>query len=212
MFRWDKSARRFRHGESGRFVSARTIDRVRDEMLDRSVARVDALTEAFTSGRMSRDAWWLAMRAEIKQVHIAEYLLARGGRNAMTQSDWGRIGRELRTQYAYLERFLAEIPTLSEKEVAARARLYVAGANSAYSRGQASAWNNVRLPAHPGDGSTQCKRYCRCAWVMGETDEAITATWTLGGSREKCDDCKRRAREWAPIEFDRMTGQQKVAA
>lgn len=129
----------------------------------------------------------------------------------MTQADWGRIGREVRTQYAYLERFLSELPQLSDEAITARARLYVAGANSGYSRGQAAAWNNVSLPAHPGDGSTICRRYCRCGWVMGETDEAITATWRLGGSQDKCDDCKRRAREWAPLRFDRKTGERLAA-
>ena len=211
MFSWDKGARRFRHGESGRFVSQRTIDGVRDEILDRSMSRVDAITKAMLDGNMSRGDWLVAMRNEIKSVHIQEYLLSRGGRNAMTPADWGRIGREVRTQYNYLDRFAAELSTLSDEAVAARARLYTAGANTAYAEGQAAAWNNVRLPARPGDGSTRCKRYCRCSWIMGETEAAITARWTLGSSREKCDDCKRRAREWAPLSFDKGTG-ERIAA
>lgn len=66
MFTYDPVSRRYRHGSTGRFVSGRTIDRVRDELLDRSMARVDALTEALHTGRLPRDGWWMAMRAEIK--------------------------------------------------------------------------------------------------------------------------------------------------
>jgi hypothetical protein len=130
----------------------------------------------------------------------------------MTQSDWGKIGADLRKQYRYLDRFANEIALgqLSDKEIAARARMYTAGANSNFGRGQAAAWH-VTLPAYPGDGSTQCKNYCRCSWVMSETETEIRASWRLGGSKEKCPDCRRRASTWNPLVFDRATGQQKAA-
>lgn len=212
-FQYDAAAKRYRDATTGKFVPKGTINRFRDDMIDQSMARIDDLTSRMLNGGLSLDDWRLAMRAEIKTTTIAEYLLGRGGRNAMTQSDWGKIGAELRKQYRYLERFAAEIHngTLSDKEIAARARMYTAGANSSFGRGQASAWR-VQLPAYPGDGSTQCKSYCRCSWVMSETDTEIMASWTLGGSKEKCPDCQRRARTWDPLVFDRMTGIQKVAA
>lgn len=213
-YRYETASRRFRDVETGRFVSRRTIDRARDEMLDRSMARVDALTTSMQSGQITRFDWWIAMRAEIKQVRIAEYLLARGGRNAMTQSDWGTIGAEIRRQYQYLDRFFAEISqgTVSESETAARARLYVAGSNASYADGQAATWNNVQFPARPGDGSTQCRQYCRCSWSLVETDDAIEATWRLGGSKETCADCKERANAWAPLRFDKQSGALVEAA
>ena len=212
-FQYDAGAKRYRNTSTGKFVGRTTIARIRDDMIDQSMARIDDLTARMLNGTISLDDWHLAMRAEIKQTTIAEYLLGRGGRNTMRPSDWGRIGAELRKQYRYLERFRTAIDLgqLSEKEVAARARLYTAGANASYGRGQAAAWQ-VTLPAYPGDGSTQCKNYCRCSWVMAETETEVRATWRLGGSKEKCPDCRRRASTWAPLVFDRATGTQKVAA
>lgn len=206
-FQYDSGAKRYRNPTTGKFVAADTVAKARDEIIDRSMARIDALTRKFTDGTLSLEDWRTAMRSEIKATSIEEYLLGRGGRNSMTQSDWGKIGAELRKQYNYLDRFSAEIQlgTLSDKEIAARARMYTAGANVGYGRGQAASWGVV-LPAYPGDGSTECRNYCRCSWVMSETEDEIHARWRLGGSRERCEDCQRRSSEWSPLRFDRVTG------
>lgn len=211
-FEYDAASRRYRDSASGRYVSSATISRFRDTMLDRSVARVDDLTKQLSDGSLSLTDWRTAMRAEIKQLHINEYLLGRGGVNRMTQSDWGRIGAECRKQYAYLDRFIGEIElgTLSEAQIAARARMYTAGGNMSFARGQERAWS-IQLPAHPGDGSTPCLGWCRCHWSIRETVDGIAATWILGDAQH-CEECAERADTWAPLWFDKQTGTQMEAA
>ena len=53
--------------------------------------------------------WQLAMRDAIKDIHLASGSLARGGWKQMSQSDFGRVGNELRFQYAKLNQFARQI-------------------------------------------------------------------------------------------------------
>lgn len=209
---WEEASRRFR-GPDGKFVSKATMQSLRDTMVDASVQRVTDLTGQLTRGEIDIDAWRTAMRAEVKQVHIIEYLIGRGGRAQMTPRDWGRIGAEVRKQYAYVERLIIERASgvVSDAELTARARMYPASATASHERAKGAQWN-IRLPAQPGDGSTKCKSWCRCSWSIVERNGTIEATWELGGSKETCEDCTRRANEWAPLRFDAGTGQQVEAA
>jgi hypothetical protein len=211
-FVWDEASRRFR-GADGKFLGKATMQAIRDDAVDKSVERVTDLAGQLTRGEIEIDAWRTAMRAEVKQVHIIEYLVGRGGRSQMTPRDWGRIGAEVRKQYAYVERLIIErtAGTVSDAAFTARARMYPASATASHERANGARWN-ITLPAQPGDGGTQCLSWCRCSWDIRERNGAIEATWTLGGSRETCPDCQRRAQEWAPLRFDVATGQQMEAA
>jgi hypothetical protein len=206
-YAYDREARRYRDTDTGRFVSQRTIDRTRDALIDRSRDRIGALTDRLHAGEVTLSDWRTAMRAEIKQIEVQQYLLGRGGRNVMTPRDWGRIGAEVRRQYRYLDRLVAEYQRgeISDAAFRSRARMYTSGSNAAFSRAQGEAWA-IALPAHPGDGSTRCLGYCKCSWSITQTATEIHATWRLGGSRETCPDCVQRSHDWAPLRFDHVVG------
>lgn len=203
-FTWDRDLRRYRDADSGRFVRESAVRAARQGIIDRASAETDVLAGQLASGDLSVEDWTLAMRDVVKRTTIDQYLLGRGGRNAMTQSDWGRIGYRLREQYGYLQRFaeLVDAGQLSDAQIAARAKLYVSATWSTFDRAKASAWN-IRLPAHPGDGSTKCKGNCRCHWDIRRDDEAgvIEATWVLDSATEHCDDCRANAERWSPLSF-----------
>lgn len=80
--------------------------------------------------------WREAMRQELKQQYIKEYLLGRGGRPQMEQRDWGSIGGMLAEQYRLLNDFVAEIEagTLSEAQIRARSQMYMKSSREAYER------------------------------------------------------------------------------
>lgn len=206
-FTWDAGSRRFR-GRDGKFISKATLNTIRDEAVDRAMDRVTDLSEQLTRGEIDLPTWRAGMRQEVKQVHIIEYLIGRGGRSQMTPRDWGRIGAEVRKQYAYLERLVIErqAGTVSDAALTARARMYPASATASHERAQGARWG-IDLPAQPGDGSTECRSFCRCSWEIVERNNAIEATWTLGGSKETCPTCQERAGSWAPLRFDLTTGE-----
>lgn len=208
MFAWDKDIRRYRDADSGRFVAERTVRGIRQGLIDRATAEVDALTSQLADGTITTAEWTVQMRDAVKRLTIDQYLLGRGGRNSMTQADWGRIGYRLREQYAYLQRFAEQVDQgmLTDAQIAARARMYVGATWSTFDRAKAAAWQIV-LPAHPGDGSTTCLGNCRCHWRIVRDDEAgvINATWVLDSAAEHCGDCKANAERWSPLSFPIVT-------
>ena len=56
----------------------------------------------------------------------------------MTQSDFGKLGSEIKQQYRYLQQFEADLRDgkLSEAQIAARARSYIDTANAMYAEAQ----------------------------------------------------------------------------
>lgn len=142
------------------------------------------------------------MRAAVKDSVTAQYILGRGGRNAMTQSDWGRVGFELRQQYALIASFSQKVAdgTYSQAKAAAVARLYALAGRTTYGRAQTVRYGvGVTALPVPGDGTTACKVGCKCRRVFEQVDErTIHVYWNLGRA-EHCADCIRRSQEWTPL-------------
>jgi len=202
-YRWDTASRRFRNAESGRYVSASTVYAARQGLIDAAAARVEAVCAELASGDLSVEAWTQQMRAIVKQTTIEQYLLGHGGVKTMTQSDWGRIGYQLREQYGYLQNFAHNIDAggaLTDAQIAARAVLYVNASWVVYEQAHELAWN-VRLPARPGDGSTPCRGNCRCAWRYEphEDTNEVWVFWQLDPGANHCDECVSRSQTWAPL-------------
>jgi hypothetical protein len=127
----------------------------------------------------------------------------------MTQSDWGRVGAEVKAQYRYLQGFadavVAQKDTISLAYIEARANMYgeaarhtanimQAGNLAGGTRRQPTGYDS--LPWMPGDGSTRCLTNCKCHWeitVIDQTDDMqlVQAVWTLAEA-EHCPDCVER--------------------
>lgn len=197
---FDLKAKRYRSGETGRFLPKRQIVALRDAVVDAATADVRSLAERAARGEISPDAFRSGMRTAIRNAHAAEYIFGRGGVNAMTKADFGRLGQTLRGQYAYLDRFADQVGLgiVSEAQAAARAAMYVNGGTLSFERGQASAWGlATALPCYPGDGGTPCLTNCRCSWDIKQTATAIEATWKVNA--EACSGCVTRGQRYAPF-------------
>lgn len=205
-FSWDPVSRRYRDLSSGKYLSMTRIRGLREKQVTGNLASVDALSVRLAAGEITVADWTLQMRAELKRVTIDQYLLARGGRNAMKPADWGRVGYQLRSQYGYLQQFAQEIDAglLSDKQIAARARLYIQATRSAFERGLAAGWQVV-LPEYPGDGNQICRTACRCRWAIRPTDEGTEARWIVNPGAEHCDSCLNNAQRWNPLVFPLIT-------
>lgn len=156
---------------------------------------------------ISADDFNQAMRREIKEEYIRQYIHAKGGRDQMTAVDWGSIGGMLKEQYGYLNVFTEELRAgeVTPGQAATRARMYARSAREAYERGFARSQGipEGALPAMPGDGSTICLVNCGCAWsfepVRDEDGNTVAwhCYWNLGPT-EHCPDCLARREEWYP--------------
>lgn len=208
FWQWDGRTRRYRVTQAGSealgqntgtFVSQARMAGLRDEFIAHQKVGVNTLAKQLADGDISLNQWVVGMRQNVKDSFIDQYMLAAGGRNNMTQADWGRVGQMVRNQYEYLDRFAVDVANgrYTESAVAARARMYVESSSQAFERGNTVTRGMPDLPAYPGDGSTQCLSNCRCRWVIKETDTEWQCTWKLGQA-EHCPDCVERSRIWAP--------------
>lgn len=196
---WDPAIRRYRDTRSGRLLALSRVRELRDAYADASQVRAQEIADRYLDGTLSLNGWVLAMRREVKQTWGVEYALGRGGVNAMTARDWGRLGYRMRIQYGYLNRFAGELEagTVSPAQMKMRAALYVSGSVSAHERGLAAAWN-LELPAYPGDGTSECISNDRCAWSLEAIEGGVNATWEAILDAHTCATCRWRSEEWNP--------------
>ncbi len=124
---------------NGRPVSDAKIQRELDRLVDRYHENTSRLAKRLADGKLSTADWQDRMRREIKDVHRTQYIIGRGGREQMTQRDWGRLGADLRhLHYDRLDKFALHIVDNepSEAYIRARSRLYMDASNKQYWRGK----------------------------------------------------------------------------
>lgn len=103
-FQWDPSVGQYR-APNGRFVPRETIRRVIDDILDREAREVEQLARQLRSGSITLEDWRSRMRSAIKSIHLYSAAAARGGWAQISQVQFGQLGRVIRSEYAYLEKF-----------------------------------------------------------------------------------------------------------
>ena len=206
LIRWlfDQANNLYRRATGGS-VTGSTILNLRDTYATRKADWIAGTVSSLTNGNVTLNQWTLGFRQELKNLYINQYALARGGFNAMTQADWGRIGRMLRDQYGYMNNFAADIATgrLSPKQIEARMQLYFNSSTQAYERGNAVSHGIPALPQYPGDGRTVCRANCQCVWDIREDETGWDCFWQLGAA-EHCPDCLSNASRWAPLRIPKV--------
>lgn len=191
-----------------------------------STDKIDLLAMRVAEGLITPEAWHEAMREELKGEYIRQYLLGRGGRNQMTQEDWGSVGGSLAEQYRWLTNFadqvaggnltegqikvrgLLELAAIGPYQGVRRSAMYVNSAREAFFRAQARArgFQPSDLPYMPADGDTICLTRCNCSWdYVPVYEDGVLAGWDcywkLGGNPQHCDSCIARATESAPYQI-----------
>lgn len=201
---FDATVRRYRGragtSVAGKFIGPAKLAELRDTFIQGQMGQVDLLAQRLADGELTLQQWVNQVRGHIKTVYLAEYMLGKGGKNNMTQSDYGRLGAMLKSQYGFLNDFAADIAGghLSVRAIIARSQQYVSSATLAHERGKIAAWGLPSLPAYPGDGSSECKSNDKCRWDITQTDTEWRATWRRSAS-ESCDTCVDRSSRWSPL-------------
>lgn len=139
-YQYDLSASRFRDTATGRFVSDRDVRSALDAVTDAAKARVTATSQALLDGKLSLVDWQTQMMAAIKDAHLTAAMAAHGGRDMMSNADWGWTGQRIREQYDYLRNFAAEVANGQQPmdgRLTNRATLYSDAATSTYEAMQA---------------------------------------------------------------------------
>ena len=199
-WQWNQNTHRYRNTATNTIITENTLIGLRDTMIDSWRERVQGLADDLIEGKLTVQEWTLQMRREVSYIFSDEYMLAKGGRNAMFQADLDAIEDMLRTQYAFLQEFAEDVRTgtLSKAQIAARSELYLDSSTQSHERGKA-ARHGLVLPYYPGDGSQICGARCRCRWDIDETDDEFLCTWLLNAAKKHCDTCLSNAANNKPL-------------
>lgn len=170
-YRWNAGAGRYIDPDSGRFVPKQAEVRALDERITAGIDQVRAVTVGVLEGAVSVEDWQTAVAVELRRMHTQAAALGRGGWQQMTPRDWGRIGRALRDEYAYLRGFAEALAggNLSEAQVNARLTLYVNGIWSSYWKGAAGAMQGAGMTEErriltPAEHCKDCEGYAAQGW------------------------------------------------
>jgi hypothetical protein len=126
-FTFDPSVGRYRDAQTGRLIREEPIRRALDQVIDVQATQMRALSQSLIDGQINLATWQSMMMQGVKSVHVVGATLAKGGWAQMDQSDWGWTGQRVRSQYAYLRDFAAQIASGKQPlngTALARAELY----------------------------------------------------------------------------------------
>jgi hypothetical protein len=171
-FGFNEKAARYYDRKTGKFVSSNTVKGVMDRYNKYGLeANLKGLTERLISGDITLDKWQVEVAKELKYAYKINLMLGRGGKNAVSYSDWGRMGAQLKFEYKRLNLFAQEIyeGKLTEKQILARIKLYANGPRSYYFVGEtlakeAAGYTLERRHTTPAEHCQSCLDYESMGW------------------------------------------------
>lgn len=122
---YDPISGRYR-GANGRFLSQKAIEALIDGRIGKLERQLKDFTQRLIDGSITVDQWQGSVREALKPAHIQATMVGAGGKAALSQADYGRIGQKLRSEYAYLQKFASSLLAngLSAPMALARIGLY----------------------------------------------------------------------------------------
>jgi len=191
---YDIAKRAYHDGND--YISRRILREKIDKLLDHTKSEATKIARKFDAGTINAAEFEVLMRELLKSSHIVSGVVGRGGRERMTQSDWGRIGAKIAWQNGYLAKFARKLSagTLSKAATANRARSYVGAVYTSFAEGNAAAYQEakelgvvepdaiqVRLVTTANESCAECEADEAAGWMnpddLAELGTRICGDW-----------------------------------
>lgn len=130
---YDKSTRRYRDYDSGRFISRNAIYKEVERIADHTSRKLVALSNQLRDGELTVSQWQSETRDALRPAHTLAAQIAGGGKAQMTPTDWLIVARDVKAQYRYLNNFAAEIAAGSPIHMG-RVRMYAQAVRHTFQR------------------------------------------------------------------------------
>lgn len=200
---WSRTAKRYQNTDNGQFLSNERALELVDQSLAHSGNRVLRLAELAANNEIAPVDWRNQFRQELKEEYIRQSIFGRGGRDRMTPSDWGAVGRRLQPQYEMIDGITARIAEgeFSEGQIKVIQDNFIKSARQVYERSNAVSQgiSSGQLPAMPGDGSQICVSGCNCFWSFNELEDMWECYWNLRPGSKHCATCLDNNAKWFPF-------------
>lgn len=163
---YDRRAGSYR-GDNGRFVARAEVLRLVDGEAARLETRLRGHARLLNANRISVGEFQSRMAEDLKLSYLRSAALGSGGRQGLTNRHFGKVGQELKDQYAFLRNFGEAIAAgeLSEKQILARAKSYGISTRTAFFEAekitrQANGFNQAKRTRDPqAQSCPDCIRY-----------------------------------------------------
>ena len=187
--------------ETGKRIPIGDMRPVFDDHVRAVRSRVQMNAASLVDGRINAAEFERRMRADVKALHIQGRLLGVGGRDQMTQSEWGKVGYKLRGEYRYLGGFVRDIEAgrLSDAGIIDRAGKYAgSSAVDQFEEARRGAQKKAgytekrRIAANDAGTCSTCREEAARGWV-GIDEPGFRIGHTSCQSRDRCTIEYRRA-------------------
>jgi hypothetical protein len=157
---------------NNRPLSQQAVSREVEKAVTRAQLDLRNLGRRLSAGEITLPDFQVAQRDQLKALHMLTASVAKGGRERMTQSDWGKAGQKLKVQYAYANQFAREIEQgkISKLQLEYRSGLYAAPARLTYYNTQLDEAKKVgmgecRRVVHSFEGCSACREWAAKGWM-----------------------------------------------
>lgn len=104
-FQYSKSTGNYRYKSSGHRVEPATVNGWIDNLAEKTKENLGRIAEEHRAGKINLADWVIQTGEEIRNAHRAVAIIAAGGRDNMTPSDWGFVGSQVKRELQYLNGF-----------------------------------------------------------------------------------------------------------
>jgi hypothetical protein len=190
-FVWDPATGRYRDSK-GLFVPRLMVRKSLDRVAAASGQRMRIMGQQVSKGEVSLADFHVAMRTEVKSAVLNNAAAAKGGYAQLTQSDYGRIGNEVKRHYTALDKFVTElyggVTKTGTAGFASRVQLYFNTARAFYYKFDREAQETAGMTQernllHPAEHCAECLAMSAIGWVAIGTLVPIGERECVGNDR-----------------------------
>lgn len=191
QFTFDRKSQRYRYKDSGKYVSAEAVRNLTEKHIDQLKTDVNTIADKLIEGKINVTTWEETTAKALKDLHIANFTLGRGGLKQVSQRDYGIIGSELKKEYQYLRGFSQDILAgkMTREQFRDRVSKYVDSSYGTYELGRAEShrdagYNWERRIRNAALSCEECVTYAARGW------QPLSSLPNIG---DECE-CKSRCR------------------
>lgn len=142
LFLFSVSTGYYLYKESRERVEPFVVNDWIDTLAERMKANLGFIAEQHRAGKINLAEWVIQTGEEIRNAHRAVAIIAAGGKDNMTPSDWGFVGAQIRRELQYLNGFANAIENRPENSTlttafVSRAKSYGAAIYETYEKAKA---------------------------------------------------------------------------
>lgn len=169
-FTFDRGSQRYRNTNTGKFVSAAKVRQLTIEAIRIAEDETLQVADLLIEGKISISEWQLTTAKTLKNLHIQQYLLGRGGQKMITADDRDIISNKLQQEFKYLDQFGKDIKVgMSQAQFESRLNLYLNNGRTTYELGRRQGfqqagynWERRRLGA--AEHCSPCVGFAGLGW------------------------------------------------